>query len=248
MVDESIRFGSRADECGSSTGSLVKYSGVGRLWKLCAVDGLLPGAGRAKPEGLAYLEAVRALHECPHLKIEIWGTRFCGFNQMWATCEIAQRGAGKMGDVSDRLTMGLEAMEGAELHAEVAEDEVEIRGLIERWAKAVRDEDRAGIRADHDDGILMFDVPPPLLSRGLDAYMATWETFFSAAEKPVAFAFDDVEVSCGEDVGFATAVGRCVNTDRSGKREPLEFRLTMGLRKVGGHWRVMHEHHSLPAM
>ena len=93
----------------------------------------------------------------------------------------------------------------------------------------------------------MFDVPPPFLSRGLDAYMNTWETFFSAAEKPVAFAFDDIEVTCGEDVGFATALGTCVTTDAGGRREPLDFRLTMGLRKIDGKWRVMHEHHSLPA-
>jgi ketosteroid isomerase-like protein len=126
-------------------------------------------------------------------------------------------------------------------------DEVEIRGLIERWAKAVREENREAIRADHDPGILMFDVPPPFLSRGLDAYMATWETFFACSEKPVGFAFHDVEVTCGQDVAFATATGRCINTEANGKREPLEFRLTMGLRKIAGKWRVMHEHHSLPA-
>jgi uncharacterized protein (TIGR02246 family) len=139
------------------------------------------------------------------------------------------------------------AMNDSRLQPAASHDEVEVRALIERWAKAVREEDRAGIRADHDADILMFDVPPPFLSRGLDAYMATWETFFSAAEKPVAFDFHDVEVSCGENVGFATAVGRCVNIDGSGRREPLEFRLTMGLRKIDGRWRVMHEHHSLPA-
>ena len=77
--------------------------------------------------------------------------------------------------------------------------------------------------------------------------MATWEMFFSSVEKPVAFAFHDVQVTCGQDVGFATAIGRCVNIDTNGKREPLEFRLTMGLRKIDGQWRVMHEHHSLPA-
>jgi ketosteroid isomerase-like protein len=27
----------------------------------------------------------------------------------------------------------------------------------------------------------------------------------------------------------------------------LEFRLTMGLRKINGPWRIMHEHHSIPA-
>ena len=127
-------------------------------------------------------------------------------------------------------------------------DEADIRALIERWAKAVREENRAGIRADHDPAMLMFDVPPPFLSRGLDAYMATWEMFFSSVEKPVAFAFHDVQVTCGQDVGFATVIGRCVNIDTNGKREPLEFRLTMGLRKTEGRWRVVHEHHSLPAV
>jgi uncharacterized protein (TIGR02246 family) len=131
--------------------------------------------------------------------------------------------------------------------AAASNGEAEIRGLIERWSKAVREENRAAIRADHDTGVLMFDVPPPFLSRGLDAYMATWETFFSSVEKPVAFDFQDVEVTCGEDVAFATAVGRCVTFDKDGEREPLEFRLTMGLRKIDGRWRVMHEHHSLPA-
>jgi uncharacterized protein (TIGR02246 family) len=127
-------------------------------------------------------------------------------------------------------------------------DEMDIRALIERWAKAVREEDSEGIRADHDSAILMFDVPPPFLSRGLDAYMATWETFFSRAEKPVAFDFHDVKITAGTDVAFATATGRCVDVDPKGKREELEFRLTMGLKKIDGRWRVMHEHHSLPAM
>jgi uncharacterized protein (TIGR02246 family) len=131
-------------------------------------------------------------------------------------------------------------------HPSTFDDEAEICSLIDRWAQAVREENRAAIRADHDSDILMFDVPPPFSSQGLDDYMATWEMFFSSVEKPVAFAFHDVRVTCGPEVAFVTAVGRCVNC-ADGKREPLEFRLTMGLRKIDGKWRVMHEHHSLPA-
>jgi len=127
-------------------------------------------------------------------------------------------------------------------------DEAEIHQLIERSAKAVREENRAAIRADHDPEILMFDVPPRLLSQGLDSYMATWEKFFSSwSEKPVAFDFHDVKVTAGQDVAFATALGGCAGVSSNGKREQLEFRLTMGLRKIDGKWRVMHEHHSLPA-
>ena len=77
--------------------------------------------------------------------------------------------------------------------------------------------------------------------------MATWEKFLSWSETPVIFDFHDVKVTAGSDVAFATGIGRCAGIDPNGKREPLEFRLTIGLRKFDGRWRVMHEHHSLPA-
>jgi uncharacterized protein (TIGR02246 family) len=130
---------------------------------------------------------------------------------------------------------------------DTSKDERDIQALIEKWAKAVREENRPGIRADHDSEMLMFDVPPPFLSRGLDAYMATWEKFLSWSEKPVAFDFHDVHITAGEDVAFATAIGQCAGVDSNGKREELQFRLTMCFRKMDGQWRIMHEHHSVPA-
>ena len=125
-------------------------------------------------------------------------------------------------------------------------DEAAIRELFDRWAQAVRDDNRAGIRAAHDGDILMFDVPPPFQSKGLEAYMATWDTFFAAAERPVRFDFTEIALTAGADVAFVTAVGHCVTIEK-GRREPLDFRLTMGLRKIDGTWRITHEHHSLPA-
>lgn len=125
-------------------------------------------------------------------------------------------------------------------------DEVEIRALIARWSKAVRDQDIAAIRADHDPDMLMFDVPPPFQSRGLDAYMATWDEFLGMQAKPVQFDFRDIAVTAGADVAFATAIGTCCDLS-SGAPVILDFRLTMGLRKIDGKWRIMHEHHSIPA-
>jgi uncharacterized protein (TIGR02246 family) len=141
----------------------------------------------------------------------------------------------------------MQAMTEKTRHKSLSKNQTEILALIERWRAAVRNENRDAIRRDHDADMLMFDVPPPFLSRGLDAHMATWELFFSSVEKPVAFDFHDIEITAGEDVAFATATGNCVNIDSKGNREPLQFRLTMGLRKIEGQWRVMHEHHSLPA-
>lgn len=113
--------------------------------------------------------------------------------------------------------------------------------------QAIRDEDFAGIRADHDPNILMFDVPPPLSLHGLDAYMQTWETFFSWSKRSGVFDLRDLEIVGGQDVAFATALGRCAGTEPSGERVEANFRLTMGFRKIDGCWRFVHEHHSFPA-
>jgi ketosteroid isomerase-like protein len=130
----------------------------------------------------------------------------------------------------------------------VTPNESELREIIERWSKAVREENFEAIRADHDPAILMFDVPPPFLSRGIDAYMDTWKLFYTCAPRPVKFEFDDIQVHAGAEVAFATATGHCRNIEPDGQTLPLDFRLTMGFRKIDGRWRIVHEHHSLPAV
>ena len=57
--------------------------------------------------------------------------------------------------------------------------ETQIKALIEAWADAVRRHDLSGILAHHDQDIVMFDVPPPLQSRGLDEYKKTWDLVLS---------------------------------------------------------------------
>lgn len=124
--------------------------------------------------------------------------------------------------------------------------ETEIEELIAKWAQAVRDEDFAGIRAHHAVDFRMFDVPAPFQSRGLEAYMDTWKTFYASQARPITFHFDEIEVTAGDDVSFATAVGTCGYIEH-GERTDLKFRLTMGLQKRDGRWLIVHEHHSIPA-
>jgi ketosteroid isomerase-like protein len=137
-------------------------------------------------------------------------------------------------------------IEGTRTNPTVTE-EAELRTVIDQWVKAIRDEDRAGIRANHDPNILMFDVPPPFSSCGLDAYMATWDMFFAWQAKPVQFDLHDMAISAGKDVAFATATGQCCDLS-SGEKVDLRFRLTMGFCKHNGRWWIVHEHHSLPAL
>jgi uncharacterized protein (TIGR02246 family) len=127
-------------------------------------------------------------------------------------------------------------------------DEAAMRRLIEDWAAAVRARDVGGVVAHHTDDVLMFDVPPPVAVRGISAYRETWPAFFEALTQGRA-AFDIVElnVTAGETVAFATALLRCDSQQQLAKDSSPRLRLTIGMRKVGGAWKIAHEHHSFPA-
>jgi ketosteroid isomerase-like protein len=125
----------------------------------------------------------------------------------------------------------------------------QIKARLETWADAVRRHDIPGILADHEPDIVMFDVPPPLQSRGVDEYRKTWDLFFSYHQPGQAFDIEELAITAGEDVAFAVAIMRCGSGTSSGPPQEggFLFRLTVGLRKIDGHWRIAHEHHSVPA-
>lgn len=127
--------------------------------------------------------------------------------------------------------------------------EIQIKGVIEAWAEAVRRHDLFGILAHHEQDIVMFDVPPPLQSLGIDEYKKTWDLFFRYHKPSQAFDIEQLAITAGEDVAFAVAIMRCGSGTSSGPPEKggFLFRLTIGLRNIDGNWRIVHEHHSVPS-
>ena len=129
----------------------------------------------------------------------------------------------------------------------MADDEREVRRLIEAWANAVHEGDMDGVLAQHSDDIVMFDVPPPEQGvRGIDAYRDTWPPFFEWQAAGASFEIESLDVTAGEDVAFAHALLRCGTEDELRRDPENRLRLTIGLRKHDGAWMVTHEHHSFP--
>ena len=128
-------------------------------------------------------------------------------------------------------------------------EEVRIKNLLEAWADAVRRHDIAAILAHHDPDMLMFDLPPPLQCKGIKAYEETWGLFFPYHKPGTAFDIEELAVTAGQDVAFAAAIMRCgpCSSGNPADKDGFLFRLTVGLRKVDGDWRIAHEHHSEPA-
>ncbi len=126
--------------------------------------------------------------------------------------------------------------------------EAEIRDLIEAWAKAVRAKEIDGVLAHHTDDMVMFDVPPPVIVKGIDAYRETWPAFFRWQQNSDgSFDIVSLNITAGDQVAFATAVLRCGSKEELKKDVTPSLRLTVGLRKDHGRWQIAHEHHSFPA-
>jgi uncharacterized protein (TIGR02246 family) len=126
-------------------------------------------------------------------------------------------------------------------------EEIKIRRLVEEWARAVSARDLEGVLADHVQDMVMFDVPLPVELRGLDAYRDAWPPFFRWLEtESVAFEIVRLDVTAGDTAAFATALLRCGTRASLAKDNTPRLRLTIGLRKVEGAWKIAHEHHSFP--
>jgi len=122
-------------------------------------------------------------------------------------------------------------------------DETQIRTMIENWAQAVRAQDLERVLAQHADDVLLFDVPLPVQSRGIEAYRESWELFFESVPSPVVFDLSELSITAGNDVAFAHGMLRC-QSEAGDPPTYLAIRLTVCLQKSAGQWIVVHEHHS----
>ena len=117
-----------------------------------------------------------------------------------------------------------------------AANETQIRTLIEKWAQAVRAQDMLAVLENHTDDIVMFDVPVPIQSRGIEEYRKTWELFFDHSPGgPGSFDVTELRIFASDPIAYCHALVNIFDST---------VRLTVGLRKEKGQWLVAHEHHS----
>src|ERR1700742_1356704 len=105
-------------------------------------------------------------------------------------------GSYKIGFTGETQTMPVKANE----------EETRIKGLLESWADAVRRHDLSAILAHHERDVVMFDLPPPLQCKGIEAYEQTWDLLFRYHKPGTAFDFRELAVTAGVDVAFAVAI------------------------------------------
>ena len=125
-------------------------------------------------------------------------------------------------------------------------DEVQIRQLIDGWAGAIRDKNIEAAVAHYARDILLYDLAPPLVHKGVDLYKKELVKWFASFQGAVGFELHDLSITVGEGAAFATSLNHITGMRTSGEQADVWVRATIGFAKTDGGWKATHEHFSVP--
>ena len=126
------------------------------------------------------------------------------------------------------------------------QEQAQIRGLIESRVRAIAAKDIETLMANHAPDVLSFDVINDLQVRGADAVRARAQAWFSAYPGRIGYEVRDLKITAGSDVAFCTYLYHVTGTLHDGAAVSMWVRATVCLQKIGGSWRIVHEHQSVP--
>ena len=126
-----------------------------------------------------------------------------------------------------------------------SKDEAEIRALVEAMLRANHDKDATAFAAAFAQDAAVFNLAPPLVHHGINidekrAWYDSWST-------PVDIEPRDLKVSVNGDLAFCHGFLHLSGT-KKGTEGPVSFwmRETLCLERIGGDWKIVHEHTSVP--
>ena len=132
--------------------------------------------------------------------------------------------------------------------ANSTKSEAEVRQVIDRWADAFRAKDLDAVMSVYAPGaeLVAFDVVAPLQRVGREAYRENYRVFFAQYDGPLEVEFRSYQIISGDDVAFIHCLERMSGRLKSGEKSEVWLRVTSGLRKIHGVWRIVHDHVSAP--
>ena len=129
----------------------------------------------------------------------------------------------------------------------MTEDEASIRALIDARVDALRRKDGAAAVAALAPDLVAFELPPPLKVPGdVATDAAAAQAWLDGFEGPVETEIRDLVIHVGGDIAYSHSLNRLSATRRDGRAIAFWMRSTLGFRKRGGAWKIVHGHTSVP--
>jgi uncharacterized protein (TIGR02246 family) len=131
-------------------------------------------------------------------------------------------------------------------HTDTTKDEAEIRALVENMRRALHERDAEALAARLAPDVLVYDLAPPLRSRGAEIERQKLRAWLATKAGPIGYELRDLCIEAGGAVAFSTGLARMRSTGVDGDTAELWLRTTSCYRKREGRWEIAHQHESVP--
>lgn len=127
-----------------------------------------------------------------------------------------------------------------------ANDEAEIRRLMQKWSDALEAKDVEGLTADYAAEAVLFDAIPPYKTVGVESIRQAWECCLPYFPDEFRSEHRDIVIHVAGDTAFAFGLHHFVPKPADHPSGQTWMRVTVGFRRIEGKWKVVHEHISIP--
>jgi uncharacterized protein (TIGR02246 family) len=125
-------------------------------------------------------------------------------------------------------------------------DQDEIQRIIAGQLHAVCSKNIDGIMANYADDAVIFDVKPPFRTKGKQAWREMWNTVLPFLPDCLDAQTRDLKIMIDGELAVAHWMFRFRAQDNGEARPQTWMRVTSAYRKHETHWRIAHEHSSVP--
>lgn len=97
-------------------------------------------------------------------------------------------------------------------------------------------------------GSVMMTLAAPLRVVGDDpaAGRKRLQSWFDSWDGRLKIEHKDIVIEVEDDLALASMIGHMVGAKKEGGKTDLWYRETLGLRRIDGAWKIVHEHQSVP--
>lgn len=138
----------------------------------------------------------------------------------------------------------------------VESDVAAIRALEETFRTGVAAKNLDALMSVYkpDETLFVYDVVPPREYVGVKAYRDDFAMFLGMCDGPIDFRIENLAIDVDKDMAWSHSIQRSVckasahapKWAHKGAKLDMTFRLTDVYRRIGGQWKVVHEHVSWP--
>lgn len=125
-------------------------------------------------------------------------------------------------------------------------DERAVRAVIEALMHSIRARNPRALLALCAPDVACYDMMPPLAESGPDSVRAHWSHTWEAFVGEVGCDASQLQITLGADVAFSRSQLRLSGKGHDGLRNTHWVCATLGLRRIDGIWRFVHQHFSQP--